>query len=321
MTPSAEQLALLALLTEGRLRQNRATASAVGLAVDAGWAIYTGRPDEVLLVQAHRASLEARLDVGWPDWRTSDAAFRAAGLPSTTANWRALKDAERRERPRAALPDAMNRRTAAAALRDHSKANIGDIERATLGDTVVTHDNLLRLRPHAGLVLTSPSFEVDGATLAALCGEVCVTDRGFRAGTRLGGRPPVAILLVENLGVYVDVLLPDGWCAAHVPGWNLSMVTVLRAAWPDIRVLIFGDLDPNGVAIARSLQGIWPGMIWFIPSFADEYMDRAQRGKWPYATGYLPAVVRTLAETGRWLEQEVFVLDERLQGELEAYGK
>ncbi|MES2641356.1 MAG: hypothetical protein V4850_17830 [Myxococcota bacterium] len=316
-TKLAECLAWLLLLEEGRLARNQGNAQACDLASEAGWVDVTARRGEVVLREGHRTDVEARLDVLWPGWREGAAALRAAGQKSTTAGWRRLGDARRREQLPVGLPDSLNRRTVAAALRNHSKAGLGELELAALGETAVTHDNLLRLRPHPTLALEKDGFCVSAVEFVALCGEVCVTDRAFRAGTRLGGEPPRAILLVENLGVYVDVPLPLGWCAVHVPGWNTRMVAQVRDAWPDTPALLFGDLDPNGVAIARVLLQAWPGLRWFIPEFAEEYLPRALLGEWPEGLGEVPPIVRVLMDAGRWLEQEVFVLDGRLVGELE----
>lgn len=316
--PSPESLAWVLLLDEGTLTANKGNAPACDLARRAGWADATPRRGEIVLREGHRAEIEARLDRLWPEWRAGAAALRVARLKSTPDGWRRLSDARRREQLPAALPVALNRRTAAAALRDHSKAGLGEPEFAALASTVVTHDNLLRVRPHPALVLEREGAALGASALVALCGEVCVTERAFRAGTRVVGEPPRAILLVENLGVYVDVTLPPGWCAVHVPGWNTRMVTRAHAAWPHVPALLFGDLDPNGVAIARAVQEMWPGLRWFIPGFAHEYLARALPGDWPEGVGDVPPIVRVLMDTSRWLEQEVFVLDRRLVEELES---
>ncbi|MFN7146906.1 MAG: hypothetical protein ACK4YP_24235, partial [Myxococcota bacterium] len=236
----------------------------------------------------------------------------------TRAGWQALQDMRRRDRLPPALPEALNRRTAAAALRDHAKARVGD---EALDGTVLTHDNLLRLRPHRGLVLERGEQRLDGASLAAMCGEVCISERAFRAGTRLAGLQPRAVLLIENLGVYVDLQLPDDWCAVHVPGWNTRMVERARDAWPGAPAAIFGDLDPNGVAIARSLRALWPALEWFVPSFAMDYLDRGRAAIWPGLDPDVPGVIHALAARSAWLEQETFLLDPRLGRELIAWAR
>jgi hypothetical protein len=313
----SEPLAWLLLLAEGRLARRNETAAAWDLARDAGWVELTGRREEAVLRERHRGAVEARLDHLWPGWRAEAEALRSAGERPTSAGWQRLADARRRADLPGALPASLNRRTVAAALRDHSKAALGPADHAAVGVTAVTHDNLLRMRPHAGLRLARDGASLDAGSLVALCGEVCVTERAIRAGTRLAGPPPRAILLVENLGVYVDVPLPAGWCAVHVPGWNTRMVAHLRDAWPTTPALLFGDLDPNGVAIARALRAAWPGLRWFIPDFAAEYLPRAREGRWPEDRGDAPPVVRQLMEAERWIEQEVFVLDARLEADLE----
>jgi len=309
-------LAWLALLTEGRLSCGAANREVWTLAKDAGWAQVTTRSGELRLVEAHRGDVEARLDHEWPSWREDLRALTAAGLGVNRVGWQALQDNRRRARLPSALPEALNRRTAAAAVRDHAKAHI---EEESFEGTFLTHDNLLRLRPHRGLRLERGTDRLDATALAAVCGEVCVSERAFLRGTRLTGTPPGAVLLIENLGVYVDLPLPEGWCAVHVPGWNTRMVEAARDAWPTAPAAIFGDLDPNGAAIVRSLRSVWPSLKWFIPSFVMDYLDRAQPKTWPQLPPDAPAAIQALALRNAWLEQEIFLLDPRLPEDLAAW--
>lgn len=311
-----EALALATLL-RGSLRRAASTASAWDLALAAGWVATTHRTGEVVLREAWRADVEARLTALCPTWRDDVSALEEAGLPLSPAGWRALRDHRRQGKLPTTLPRRLNQRTAAAALRSHSKALLGEGARAALEGVQVTHDNFVRLRPHAGLRVAAPSGDVDAALLVAMCGDVCVTERAFLDGTRLAGPAPEALVLVENVGAFVDLPLPSGWCAAHVPGWNTSMVAPLRDAWPETPAVLFGDLDPNGVSIARTLQASWPGLRWFVPELARDYLDGAQSGEWP-ALGEVPPVIAELSRRSRWIEQEVLLLDSRLVRELAA---
>ena len=314
--PADEAFAWLALLLEGRVSESPGTATVCELTRAAGWTSTATRRGEHVLVEGHRREIEDRLDRLWPGWRDDAAALREAGLKPSKTGWRSLRDIGRRAALPSGLPPTLNRRTAAAAVREHSKVQLNALDTDALANTTVTHDNLLRIRPHPGMTLENGGESVEAEVLVRLCGEVCVTERAFRSGTVIGGATPAAILLVENLGVYVDTPLPSGWCAVHVPGWNTRMVDRLRGAWPGVPALLFGDLDPNGVAIARSLRAAWPDLIWFIPEFVDEYLPRSRPGEWPEIGGELPPIVRRLIDSKRWLEQEVFVLDGRLAGVL-----
>ncbi len=314
---TADALAWMALLVDGRIVRGQGNADVWTLARDAGWVEATGRRDELRLVEPHRLDVEARLDRLWPHWRVDLEALMAAGLSPTRRGWQALQEKQRRDRLPSALPGALNRRTAAAALRDHAKARV---EGDAFDGTVLTHDNVLRLRPHRGLVLERGQERLDGASVASMCGEVCVSERALDAGTCLAGSKPRAVLLIENIGVYVDLQLPDDWCAVHVPGWNTRMVERARDFWPGSPAAIFGDLDPNGVAIARSLRGVWPDLEWFVPSFALAYLERGHPKTWPVLATEVPAVIHELAERGVWLEQEVFLFDPRLLSELLTWG-
>src|SRR6266852_1059017 len=83
--------------------------------------------------------------------------------------------------------------------------------------------------------------------------EVVTTERALRDGARLAGTLPRALLLVENLGPYLDLCAPEGWLVAHVPGWNTVTIRLLLEQMPAIPLVHFGDLDPNGVRIALHL--------------------------------------------------------------------
>jgi hypothetical protein len=151
--------------------------------------------------------------------------------------------------------------------------------------------------------------------LADCLGELTLTERALRDGTRLGGTLPVAVLLVENVGFYVDVAPPKGWMVAHVPGWNTATLLLLIEQLPGTPVVHFGDLDPNGVRIVAHLQALRPDLIWAVPPFWEEQVEiRGQKKDWPCELDLrdAPALVRRLAADGVWLEQEALALDPRL---------
>jgi len=70
------------------------------------------------------------------------------------------------------------------------------------------------------------------------------------------------------------------------------------------------------VRIVRHLRRLRPDLIWAVPTFWTELMQsRGLRKKWP--EGLVgeddPPLVRELASSGYWLEQETVVLDPRLR--------
>jgi len=151
-------------------------------------------------------------------------------------------------------------------------------------------------------------------------GEVAITERALLDGTVLLGEV-AAVLLVENLGPYLDLEAPDGWLIAHVPGWDTATVRRFLAQLPKLPILLFGDLDPAGVRIARHLQQTYQQLIWTVPQFWNEYIEkRALKGKWPHDIDLseAPLLVQELYRRGLWLEQEVICMDPRLRPALEA---
>ena len=57
------------------------------------------------------------------------------------------------------------------------------------------------------------------------------------SNARPGDVLPKAVLLVENVGFYIDVTAPAGWMVVHVPGWNTATTQLLLSSadqreWP-----------------------------------------------------------------------------------------
>ena len=157
---------------------------------------------------------------------------------------------------------------------------------------------------------------VAGAATLIHAGRVIdgVSDRALRDGLRLDGEVE-AVLLVENLGAWRDMPRPGRWLLAHVPGWNTALVRPLIGAIGDVPVVHFGDLDPNGVRIVEHLRGQLPGLRWLVPDWWEELRPlHAHRREWPADLDLsgAPPLVRRLAATGEWLEQERVALDPRL---------
>jgi Uncharacterized protein conserved in bacteria C-term(DUF2220) len=312
-----DRLALLELLVLGRLRRRAGQREAWEVLEPLRWTRATGRRDELMLVGGHEGDVEAVLDRSWPGWREERAELEREGLPCTPKGWQALED-RRRAAKIGELPERLNKRTATSAVGPHSKAGLGERRRAALGGTEITHDGSVRLRPPAGLRVVRGSMVFDAVEIAGVLGEVVITERAFRDGTRLVGTVE-AVLLVENLGPYQDLEPPAGWLVAHVPGWDTRTVRVLLEGLAGVPVVHFGDLDPAGVRIVQHLRGFCPGLRWAVPEFWSEYVEeRALVGRWPEGVELdgAPRLVRDLARRGLWMEQEVIALDPRLTGAL-----
>jgi hypothetical protein len=314
-----DRLALLELLQAGRLRRRSGQGEAWTLLDQLPWTRRTGRRDEFELVPEHKNTLVELLDRVWPDWRFGGKVLTERGLSPTPGDWRRLQDLLRAEGV-AELPDRLNRRTATSAVAPHSKSSLSLIRRAALGDTTVTRDGIVRLRPPSGVCFVRGDVTLDATDVAGVLGEVAVTERALLDGTVLTG-PVRAALLVENLGPYQDLEPPDGWVVVHVPGWDTATVRLFLAQLREVPVVHFGDLDPAGVRIVRHLREIHPALRWAVPDFWSEYVDkRALPGEWPDDLDLdgAPALIRDLADRGLWLEQELIAVDPRLRTALEA---
>lgn len=316
---SAARLGLLELLVRGTLKRRRAQEAAWDALDELPWTRRTGRRDELGLVEDRQQDLVTLLVRVWPEWGDVLTALTARGFPPTLEGYKALEDAQRFE-GLPALPDLLNRRTAAALVAPHSKATLTERRLAALGDAEATHDGSVRLRPPPGLTAITQRGRVDLAAVASVLGEVSIPERAFNTGLVLEGTIR-ATLLVENLGVFCDLRRIEGWLFVHVPGWDTATVARLVEHLGHVPVIHFGDLDPNGVRILQHLRGLRPDLRWFVPEFWIEFLyTKGLRGDWPddLDLGDAPALVRELATRGLWLEQESLAVDPRTSAALEA---
>src|SRR5262245_7126348 len=202
-----DRIALLELLTTGRLRRRSQQEDAWTVLCATPWTRRTGRRDEIeLIAQDPLLELVERV---WPEWRLVADALSQRQLTPTPSGWRRLRDLMRAQHV-TQLPPRLNRRTATAAVAPHSKSTLGGIRRAALGRTEVTRDGLVRLRPPANLQIVRGSATLGATDITDLLGEVCITERALLDGTLLQGNIK-AVLLVENLGPYRDLTPPLGW--------------------------------------------------------------------------------------------------------------
>lgn len=311
----ADRWALVELWASGALRRRKAQGAAWDELARLPWTRRTSRRDELVLEDSRRSELEALLDRAEPNWRRLLVELEGEGLSSDIHGWKELQERRRGAALPEHLPVRLNQRTATAAIGDHSKATLGPRILNALGPVEVTRDGLVRLRPNRGLVVERGNLRWEAWELAEILGEVAITERAFKDGTRLGGTLPVAVLLCENVGFYIDVPQPEGWMVVHVPGWNTRATRRLLGFLVGVPVVHFGDLDPNGVKIVAHLMTMRPDLIWAVPDFLEEQVTlRGQQKPWPPDLDLTsaPRLVQRLAAEGLWLEQEPIALDPRL---------
>jgi hypothetical protein len=316
-----DRFALLDLWAAGVARRTVRNAHTWDELARLPWTALTGRRRELVLRSEYRGHLEALLDKTWSGWRDTVARLRAAGLEVSETGLRALVSQDRVDVLPATLPHRLNEKTAASLLAPHSKATLPAAGREALADVELTSDGVVRMRPPRGLTVRRGHFEQTAAEFVSVLGELVLVERAFLDGTGFGGKRPRAILLVENVGVYVDITAPDGWLVAHVPGWDTSVPSRLLEAFRDVPIVHFGDLDPNGVRIVQHLQTMRPDVRWFVPErWRELVVAHGLPCEWP--EGLVrdgdPALVRELATHRLWLEQERLVLEPWLSEALEA---
>lgn len=332
----AHRLALLELLENGVLHRRQGQAVVWEHLEATGWIRPATRRREVALVPRRRDDLAVLLDRIWPEWVAVRDALVAENLPPTPAGAREFRRRQRAQEvdsatlDQAAVPGSLNQRTAMSLVADSSKVAPGSAHLEVLADRRLTRDNVVRLRPNAGLELSLNGRRWDAAELAQVQGEVVISERAFAGGTALAGRPPRLILTVENTGAFVDLPAFDGVLLLHVPGWNTALARAVIEQAPGRTAgssrptpwAHFGDLDPNGVRIYRHLAAQLPGFGWLTPAWWADVAppSPALRKPWPEPfrdDPELPPVIRRLVAEDRWLEQEQIVLDPRLAPALE----
>jgi len=314
-----DRLALLELLVRGSLKLRRAQITSYQALAELPWTRATGRRDEIAVVGERRPELVALIDRVWTEWRETLADLTARGLPPTPEGWSKLHDARRAE-GLPALPQQLNRRTAASLSAPHSKATLTPRRLTALGTVGTTHDGSVRLRPPRGLLARTRRGTVDLAAITEILGEVSIPERAFNDDLAFEGSIR-AVLLVENLGAWRDLPALEGWLFAHVAGWNTATVVLLLERMGRVPLLHFGDLDPNGARIYFHLRNLYPNLQWFVPSFwRERLVSNGLPAEWPDDLDLTdaPELVRDLAHRGLWLEQEPLVIDSRIPSALES---
>lgn len=310
--------ALLELVVERRLKRRRGQAEAWDDLATMSWTRRTSRQDELELADLRRAEVEEVLGRVWPGWRSVAATLDAEGLPPSPRGLAILEDRQRQAATPGPFPTQRNQHTAAASVGPHSKAVLTPQRRQALGEVDLTRDGIVRLRPHRGLALRRDGVIHDPAVWISVLGELALPERALKAGLELVGSRPELVLLIENLGTYIDIEAPPEWLVAHVPGWDTATATLLLRQCDDLPVVLFGDLDPAGVKIAAHMRQLRPELRWATFGLWRTLLPYALVEDWPDGldlTG-APPLVQELADKGLWLEQERLVLDRKLIPEL-----
>lgn len=210
----------------------------------------------------------------------------------------------------------INRRTWNAAT------GLGPKHHASLpAQAVLTKDWIIRFRPNAGLRGVFAGRESGFCDPDSVMEECFVPERKWMKFEGFSGSLPKIMITCENLGAYIDLPVNESVMVIYSPGMDIEAASCLVKSLPDVPWAHFGDLDPEGFMIAESIARETSREIRiFIPAFAIDYMPGH-----PLKTGWnkvpdLP-VFEDLKRAKRRIYQEVFLLDERLPGELALYAE
>ncbi|MDD2467707.1 MAG: DUF2220 family protein [Desulfobulbus sp.] len=311
--------ALLRLWRQGLLKQTKTIKPLAQHLLASGWVTQSPRRDELEINDFGRASIPGLLESVWPSWQETLHCLDDAGLEASAEGLRQLT---RQSRPTPLLPLRLHRKTYCAIACAHSKsrgANATPPPNLTL-----TMDGVLRLRTNQGLLLCRGAHSLPSDDWMAAAGEIILPERALLDGVQPGGVLPRAIMTVENLGTFVDMPKPEELLLIHQPGWNTPLsCQFMRLFAPTSRRFHFGDLDPEGLDIYLHLLHRHDTTIrLFVPTFWREYEPTyahalpADGRQWDHPDGDLALLPQDLVTSGKWLEQEPIVLDERFEREL-----
>lgn len=301
---------LLRLIETGECRGSTRSASLLDRFQMAQWVEPARRPGYWKVRPGAINGLHVRISELSPTWEADAQLLRANSLdPMDPRSHHALAGLKAVHMPLGQL----HRKTWNAATAAGSK-------RASRLPTTaqLTDDWAVRGRVNCATTLISKMGPVDLLALTQALSEFSVAQRGWFAASGFGGELPQYVLTVENLSPLVDLVLPSDTLILFCQGAAVEGAAQLLRALPSATWMHFGDLDAAGVQIALRVAKLTqrrPSL--YIPSFAEEYLSRKLPAKHAWTCSpFHSSVLETLAANKSWLEQEIFILDERLPKDL-----
>jgi len=284
--------------------------------VDAGWIIQSRRKGEWNLIENAKSQIEIRLNNLWPT-RDSDTLllYKNSLDPLNPKHLQYLPALRKQTSSKHKI---INRRSL------YSASGIGPKQKSLLinaaDNVVITHDAISRFRPNSGLVLKIGSYSLNFDDVIETLHEFSLSERALMKEVEFKGKLPKTIITVENLGSYIDIVLPDNVLVIFSPGSDLRSATQLMKYFPEVNWIHFGDIDPEGMQIAHNLAKVLSREVnIYIPSFTREYISRAQKKNVTWDKTYGIEVLESLKEKDIGIYQEIFMLDERLTKDIESY--
>lgn len=285
---------------------------------DAGWIELSKRKGVWHLCDKARAQVEVRLDSLWGTRADDLVLLHRNELSALNPKHLAYLPALRAETPQ--TPTLINRRTW------YAISGVGPKQKSLLSakeqDVVLTHDAVTRFRPNVGLEIEVEGNTIKISDITQLVGEFSLSERGLRKLPKFKGVVPSAIITVENIGSYIDLPLPSDMLAIFSPGADIRCAVQLIKFFPDVNWIHFGDIDPEGVKIAHTLAAALDRQPQvYIPSFAKDYLKRSQKREVVWNETYGLPLLSVLQNMKAGIFQEVFMLDKRLEGDIENFAR
>lgn len=311
MKDAVEIACLARLLETGTAQSGKRNEALIHRFETARWVTPGSRKDEWVIRAGKASDLEKRLSTLLPTWHTDFDLLRTLGRDHFNASDIAALPMLRRNIN--STGRMVNRRNwnAAVGLGPKHKAKISS-------QGSLTKDWVLRIRPNKGLTGMMGKTEVDLYGLALAWTECVIPERAWTIFGGFGGVLPQTVITCENLGAYIDIPAHETTLVVFSPGADTEAAIALLKMFPAAVWMHFGDLDPEGIDIAKRIAGeIGREMRLLIPYFAEDYLDAAKPVE--TAWGEVPNIplLRILKEKKKRIFQEVFMLDERLAEALE----
>jgi len=311
MSRFVEAATLARLVETGAARESKRNLPLLRRYETALWLERSTRKAVWTVREGCRKALARRLTEICPDWKAEFAFLRSLDLdPFNPDDIRSLPVLKQKRVARGVI----NRRNWNAA------SGTGPKRKARLrSEAVITADWIIRMRPSRGLLWVAADREIDLYRESLTYTECTFPERMWRRFGAFTGTLPETLITCENLGAYIDLPLSPTTMAVYSPGKDTTAVIELLRKLPDVGWVHFGDLDPEGFRIARTIaDAIGREARFYIPSFAADYLPgRSFKGNWNDYSGPEHPVVVELIRTRRRIFQEVFMLDPRLAGDLE----
>ena len=314
MTTSLEIALLARLLETGTIKKGVRTARLIDRFSTARWIVPGTRRAEWTIRETAQSVIEQRLRALLPTWKTDVEFLRRQGQnpydPST------IEALPRLQRVMAPTPTILNHRNWNAAV------GLGPKHRPKrAAPTQLTKDWILRFRPNTGLCVRLQDTQIDCDDLQ-ISPECLIPERTWHQVVTLTGTLPQLLITCENLGAYIDFPANEWLLLLYSPGDDTAAAVHLLKQLPHVPWIHFGDLDPEGLAIGQRLahRSKRPLRL-LIPSFAADYLPYCTTPltPWPQQVPY--PFLQQLRDQKKALYQEIFMLDDRLNSDIEQLVK